>query len=172
MNLVRKIFLHGIIWVALIVFMMFIGNHGEGLTYRTVINFVYFGILNIAIFYINYLIILPKFLKNRRYWASAIAIVILIGAFGFIKLGVSYYFRDIVWMKDSKVPADVYLQKYYLSTLFISGFFVFISTTVKFMGDWFVNEKERRSLEKEILSAELSSLRSQINPHFLFNCLN
>ena len=64
------------------------------------------------------------------------------------------------------------MQRYYLSTLFVSGFFVFISTTIKFMGDWFVNEKERRTLANEKLSAELAFLRSQINPHFLFNCLN
>lgn len=172
MNLGKKIFLHGIIWVALVAFLMVISYRGDGITYAAVINFGYFGIVNIAIFYINYLLILPSFLKTRRYWACAVSIIALIVVFGFIKLGMAMYFRDVIWMKESKMSPNIYLQKYYLSTLFVSGFFVFISTTVKFMGDWFINEKERRILANEKLSAELAFLRSQINPHFLFNCLN
>ena len=172
MNLVRKIFLHAIIWLALIAFLMIISNRGEGIGYSAVITFGYFGIINISIFYINYLLILPRFLNARRYWACAISIVLLIVVFGFVKLGVAAYFQEIIWMKESKVEPRVYMQRYYLSTLFVSGFFVFVSTTVKFMVDWFVNEKERRALTNEKLSAELAFLRSQINPHFLFNCLN
>ncbi|HEY0899723.1 MAG TPA: sensor histidine kinase, partial [Sphingobacteriaceae bacterium] len=129
--------------------------------------------VNITLFYLNYLVVLPKFLNARRYWACATSIIALIIIFGFIKLGIAVYFKDAIWMKESsKMTQEAYMQRYYLSTLFVSGFFVFLSTTVKFMGDWFVNEKERRTLANEKLTAELAFLRSQINPHFLFNCLN
>jgi hypothetical protein len=37
---------------------------------------------------------------------------------------------------------------------------------------WSKTEKEKEALEKEKLSAELRLLKSQINPHFLFNVLN
>ena len=37
---------------------------------------------------------------------------------------------------------------------------------------WSRAEKEKESLQKEKLSAELKLLKSQINPHFLFNVLN
>jgi two-component system, LytTR family, sensor kinase len=173
MNLGRRIFLHAIIWIALIAFLVVISNRrGEGIAYSTLVNFGYFGIVNITIFYINYVGILPFFLKTRRYWTCAISIIALIIVFGFIKLGIAVYFKDVIWIKEHKMDHPTYIQRYYMSTLFVSGFFVFISTAIKFMSDWFVNEKERRVLANEKLTAELAFLRSQINPHFLFNCLN
>nr|WP_237488268.1 histidine kinase [Hufsiella ginkgonis] len=61
---------------------------------------------------------------------------------------------------------------YYRHTLLASTFFVFLSCTVHFTVDWFRNEHSRKSFEKEKLTAELSFLKSQINPHFLLNSLN
>lgn len=173
MNLGRKIFLHAIIWIALIAFLVVISNRrGEGPSYQTVVSFGYFGLINITIFYINYLLVLPLLLRTRRYWACAISIIVLIIVFGFVKLGMALYFKDVLWDGRGDMDQEFNMKRYYLSTLFVSGFIVFISTTIKFMGDWFVNEKERRTLANEKLTAELAFLRSQINPHFLFNCLN
>jgi LytS/YehU family sensor histidine kinase len=55
-----------------------------------------------------------------------------------------------------------------MSLLFIFG----ISTSIKVTQEWFKNEKQRKELENERLNAELSFLKSQVNPHFLFNTLN
>ncbi len=38
--------------------------------------------------------------------------------------------------------------------------------------DWIVKFQQRREMEQHFLRAELDHLRSQINPHFLFNTLN
>jgi LytS/YehU family sensor histidine kinase len=42
----------------------------------------------------------------------------------------------------------------------------------KFAADAIQNERRVEQLEKERISSELSSLRAQVNPHFLFNALN
>ncbi len=57
-----------------------------------------------------------------------------------------------------------------------SGFFallmLFMSGFIKIAQEWFKSEKQREDLKVEKLNAELKFLKSQINPHFLFNCLN
>ena len=47
-----------------------------------------------------------------------------------------------------------------------------VSTSIKVTGKWYSNEKERKEMENQKLTAELSLLQSQINPHFFFNTLN
>jgi sensor histidine kinase YesM len=47
-----------------------------------------------------------------------------------------------------------------------------ISTGIKVVSQWFEYEKRNREIENEKLNTELSFLKSQINPHFLFNTLN
>jgi two-component system LytT family sensor kinase len=49
---------------------------------------------------------------------------------------------------------------------------VVISSLLKFTTDWFSNERIQRSLESEKKDMELQFLKSQLNPHFLFNSLN
>jgi LytS/YehU family sensor histidine kinase len=43
---------------------------------------------------------------------------------------------------------------------------------LKFAEDWLELEAKRKELENEKLTAELTFLKAQINPHFLFNTLN
>jgi len=47
-----------------------------------------------------------------------------------------------------------------------------ISTSIKVTEQWYSNEKQRKEMETQKLSAELSLLKQQINPHFFFNTLN
>lgn len=55
----------------------------------------------------------------------------------------------------------------------LNAFYViFGSLFVKFMDDWYITDRIKSSLEKQNLRLELDFLKSQVNPHFLFNTLN
>ncbi len=64
------------------------------------------------------------------------------------------------------------ISTYAISALFISGFFIVVSSLLKLAIDWFGNEHTQRNLESEKKEMELQFLKSQLNPHFLFNSLN
>ncbi|WP_406684548.1 histidine kinase [Seonamhaeicola sp. MEBiC1930] len=47
-----------------------------------------------------------------------------------------------------------------------------LSTSVKLGMEWFKSEKQRVLTESQKVTSELSFLKAQLNPHFLFNSLN
>ncbi len=47
-----------------------------------------------------------------------------------------------------------------------------LSSTIKLIKQWNENQKKSNTLQQEKLTAELQYLKSQTNPHFLFNTLN
>ncbi|WP_162274037.1 sensor histidine kinase [Polaribacter reichenbachii] len=50
-------------------------------------------------------------------------------------------------------------------------FFV-LSTSIKLVSEWYKAEKERALVASQKVTSELSFLKAQLNPHFLFNTLN
>ncbi|NNC95529.1 MAG: sensor histidine kinase [Chitinophagales bacterium] len=56
---------------------------------------------------------------------------------------------------------------------FINTFFIVILVSgLKFAKDYFIQLQKTMDLEKQNLQSELKYLKSQVNPHFLFNTLN
>jgi hypothetical protein len=55
----------------------------------------------------------------------------------------------------------------------IQFLFVFIiSSGLKVLTQWYCEQQQLLEMEKSKIQAELSFLKTQIHPHFLFNCLN
>lgn len=46
------------------------------------------------------------------------------------------------------------------------------STISKVISEWFLAEERKEEMQQQQLATELNMLRSQVNPHFLFNTLN
>jgi len=170
MNKLKQLILHACIWAAILLFFMYLASDGK-IVHSTIVLFVYFGIINISVFYINYLFILPSFLNQKKYFWCAFAMILLIIASAFIKCGLAYYFYDIV-IKRYGAKQIIDFWDYYSGAAFVSAVFITLGTVLKFISDWFLNEKVKSRLENEKLIAELAFLKSQINPHFLFNSLN
>jgi two-component system LytT family sensor kinase len=170
-----QIFWHALFWVSIIAFFLFIAHNSKITMQALLIIFVGYGVINISLFYFNYLVLIPRFLDKKRYKVYAMAVIGAIIAFGLVKFGVA----SISWgvmhapVKGSDMKAEpLRFIGYFTQTCFTSLMFIFLSTVLQFSLDWFTNERVQRDLENQRLTAELAFLKSQINPHFLFNSLN
>jgi two-component system LytT family sensor kinase len=166
-----QIFWHVVFWLGLIAFFASIARYsGKMTTEAVLVVFVLYGAINISVFYLNYSLLIPRFLDKKNYKLYAAGIVATIIAFGLIKYGGGLVFKTYILLGLRKHESTFW--EYFFKTTFTTTVFLFLSAVLKFTVDWFLNERIQRDLENQRLSAELSFLKSQINPHFLFNSLN
>src|SRR5215217_6895736 len=166
-----QVFWHIFIWLSLVSFFLFlVRNNGRFSTQSILVIFGLYGLINISLFYLNYLLLIPRFLNKKNYALYAATVLVIIIIYGFAKYGIGLIFPDDVLMRSGREPIG--FGSYYISTILSSSLFIFMSVVLKFSIDWFLNELIQRDLENQRLTAELAFLKSQINPHFLFNSLN
>ena len=117
--------------------------------------------------YTNALYLLPTFFRSKKfksYFWKALALI-AITALGEYLLNVLSY-----WLFEDR-SLEYFYSMWYLNVLFYISFFG-ISIAYAMSKNWQKNERLKQHLIREKLSTELSFLKSQINPHFLFNTLN
>jgi two-component system LytT family sensor kinase len=166
-----QIFWHIIFWVSIITYFMTVARNNSKITNEElIVIFGLYGFINIGLFYVNFLYLIPKFLDKKKYKFYTVALIIAIVVFGLGKYGIALIYKSFLLVHDN--AKHVSFGSYFISAALTSIFFLFLSTALKFGVDWFLNERVQRDLENQRLSAELAFLKSQINPHFLFNSLN
>jgi len=176
MKISTRIFWHAFFWVCTILFFVFVFHRNNSVTVRhELIFWGLYGVINVSLFYVNYLVLIPKFFNKKQYGLYILATFVTIFLYGVFKYLVAIIFEDDILihsMRDSNEMVRTGFVSYLIGTLFSSLVFLFLSLTLKLIVDWITNERVQRDLENQRLSAELAFLKSQINPHFLFNSLN
>lgn len=137
-------------------------------------NYIVFGIINVSAYFINFIFLMPELLKKRRkyglyvvsFFVLLVAVAILKTAIAILSSNQSMTYQHL----DKTLVLSIY--KYFFFAIFISGFILVSSCVIKFVTDWFVAERTQIKLESEKKDMELQFLKSQFNPHFLFNSLN
>ncbi|WP_442794433.1 sensor histidine kinase [Pelobium manganitolerans] len=175
MNRLQKLTLHLMVWLFLITLFTFVATGGFESSRGVYILFIGLSVFNVVIFYLNLYVLIPLTLDKRRFFLWMMGCLGIVLVFLAIKYGFTFYVYKMSGLKLVSSQKEMVFSepaKQLLSTFITNGFFVFLSTVYKFTVDWFFNEREKTELEKQKLTAELAFLKSQINPHFLFNSLN
>ncbi|MBE0655189.1 MAG: sensor histidine kinase [Bacteroidales bacterium] len=137
------------------------------------IDFIYTAVFLCTILipvYINLNLSIPLLLSRRRYLLFVISFFLLTILFsGFNQLT----FNKLI----DFILKDYYFISYYDFFDITRYFFVFLllTTLIKLSKAWFSVSEARQKLaeaEKQKVENELQALKSQINPHFMFNSLN
>jgi two-component system, LytTR family, sensor kinase len=135
----------------------------------------------IIFFYVNYFILIPNFLTRKKFliYSLCIAGMLLFTLFLGEMVRPSYEFSPRITSIPPQTPMDAIRHKpdFFmpfrgLRNLTSCFLFLAIGTSIKVTEQWYSNEKQRKEMENQKLTAELSFLKSQINPHFFFNTLN
>ena len=123
--------------------------------------------LALMVYITNYLLI-PSLLYKKRY---ALFVIIFIGMVLTSSFGKMYIIGQV-----AGDPSAFSLQRNLKARIYdnvIPHFFLVIAgAAIKFMFDQLSLQRKIAELAKEKAEAELNFLKSQINPHFLFNSLN
>lgn len=153
--------LHVLAWSIVLAFPYFISSAGNEYKIGPLPGFYFTlsGIIHMALFYTNTLVLYPK-LINRNYWWLYIICAFLLVLFS---VGIKFYILERWFPNDLEgVRSHVLFPS--LLAFIVS---IFYSITV----DKIRAEKLQKENEAIQLGMELKFLRSQISPHFLFNIL-
>lgn len=157
-------FLHGIIWLGYTTLPLLNLQRETAKPsvnpYTSLVYWSYVSISCIILFYIHSEYLFPKVYKQKpiQYFLLLMAVMLC--------LVMGRYYVRITFVEGG--PS----QLFYINT-FIQYFFIFgISASYCFFSDYQKNQQTQREKENERLKSELSFLRSQISPHFMFNLMN
>jgi two-component system, LytTR family, sensor kinase len=117
--------------------------------------------LLLLFFYSNMFVFVPKILTKKGWAPYAFIVALSLG----IYLIVSYFFRlHYVQLTTLKPPLFIGVPNFFM----VFG----LSLALRLMQDRSAYDTILKERENEKLKSELSFLRSQVSPHFMFNVLN
>jgi two-component system LytT family sensor kinase len=121
-------------------------------------------------FYVNYLVLVPYILKKRN-----------IISYIFSLIGCMLVFSPLYYLMEQIVYPSIGWKSYELDLDFSFAFIItlganflniFLGILLSYLMDWRTVRAEKELAEKEQLKTELAFLKSQVNPHYLFNTIN
>lgn len=123
--------------------------------------------LAILVYFTNYVLI-PKLLYKKQYVLFALIFLVLIVTSSFIKMNI---LGRIMNNPSLLIFSGNWKARIY-DNVIPHFFLVLAGVAFKLMFDFTEMQKRMAEMAREKAEAELSFLKSQINPHFLFNSLN
>jgi LytS/YehU family sensor histidine kinase len=137
------------------------------------IDYIYTAIFHVSLVttvYINIWILIPRVLQQGRYLIYLICLVAVIYA------GAQFNQVTFNHLVDLVLPGYYFISFYDIGDI-LKFVFVYVALTslLKLSKGWFLltrAEKQIMIVNQKKVESELKALKSQINPHFLFNSLN
>jgi two-component system, LytTR family, sensor kinase len=120
-------------------------------------------------FYFTYSLFFTR--KNKLYPALLLSTVIFILIP--LRVGIEYLFWKYIGYSHMKPPESLSIDSsWWLNSTRLVTIYGIYALLIQLAIGWFATQKLKTELLLEKQSGELALLRSQINPHFLFNTLN
>ena len=170
-DIISKIGIHLLLWIILTFFLLYLYYDDRSpLLQQFIATLVVTGFTSLPAYYASNVLV-PKILYHRRI-SRFIGSILLVA---FANTILTYFVAGELYYRLSGKP--VFTNPEYILTvssfLFIINCIVIgISSSIQIITDRFGIEHQLHEAQNEKIRTELSYLRAQINPHFLFNVLN
>ena len=184
----RRIAWHIFFWVVLSVFYDAVSSYVSDTPFfpTLVHDLKYFFPSDFLGVYFTLYILIPKFLFKKKYLSFVLFSILFFGILILlVALPLQYYGLFVEFKQDfiregKPFPSLYdYMSHNFLMAVTIKLMIIGIASSIKIAKNWLVSQQRQQNLMKEKLEidlqlreSELRFLKSQINPHFLFNALN
>lgn len=164
-----RIALHIFFWFcAWFFFFFYYKRYSEVNSYTLVASFINLIVAIATVYTFNYYLIPKILLKNKKKTFIAFAFVSIV-MFFYIELLLTLF----LVVKQLYAGYSLFPEMVDVVMLFFNMFFVvFVAIAIKFYKRWSETNYREQKVLKEKVEVEMQMLRTQINPHFLFNTLN
>lgn len=162
-----RLLYHAAFWIVFVtVFTLFFGSkYGYEESFKDVVRE---SLSYALVVYVNILFLIPRFLLRRKYGQYIFYLLCSLVVMVPVHSAVEYYnFYNVEELKG-----QVRFERLAFFSLINISLVLALTTGLKLGMEWFSQQQRNQELERERLQAELKFLKSQINPHFLFNTLN
>lgn len=158
---------HLLFWLVYILFWSFLLPSGISWK-RDFLNATIFIFFHMLVSYFNNYLLIEWFLFRRKYvtYFISLSLSILLVCF---PLAVATY--RYIPLTDESI-ASIWTVQFFIYNFLIIFFTVLLTASIKLFRNWYLKEQANKELQKLNIENELKFLKSQINPHFLFNNLN
>ena len=175
-----EVLIHIISWGIMFGFPFFFVERGNGnINWMAYIRHIAVPLSFMIVFYINFFILVPRYLfqnQAKRYISYNIILLVVIGLL--LQLWQNLMFDPTMAPKPKRQgmpPGWLFFARDMLGLVFN----IALSAAIRMSARWAKNEaarkeaeRSRAEAEKSRAEAELKNLRNQLNPHFLLNTLN
>ena len=128
----------------------------------------YRNLLLAVICYLNIYVLFPKFFRKAGYILYAFSLLALLIAYTAAQNGFDLWLNR--YNGNDPTKSSFFSNSFY--NFSIGLFYVGFTLALQLSKQWYRQQLLIRRIQTEKLQAELLYLKAQLNPHFLFNCLN
>lgn len=151
----------------------FTGRNMEEVTTERYIRFIIVPLSFMALFYLDYFLLIPRYIfvqKTGKFLLvnAALIIMTMIAVHALMQL----LPPPEMEMPPRPAPDATEVTFFLLRNAMMYALVAGLSVAIRITARWYEQESTRKELERVRVEAELKNLKSQLNPHFLFNTLN